>query len=327
MRLRRRFHRTKGGYDSASHGLKIEGGAGMVPAPRPIASKRPPQAVEGAILIMPIDNQRYSNIILDSEFQSLFSQLSVLERDELKRSLLTEGCRDRLVVWKNHNILLDGYERFRICQENAVQYGVIEIEFPDREAAIAWKIGNQLGRRNLTREEMNYLRGKHYLVENKGHGGDRHSEESSGNTAEKLAAEYNVDPKTIRNNGVFASDIDRITGNQGELGSLLKTALLSGDVHLTSQQVHQVAGMEPSDAEGLITKILETGKMPAKPKDDGTANPAQAEIRISVPSEAVDLVKTLLRRKGPSYVEKVRDAATAVLEERNWPASTVCRNG
>ena len=83
---------------------------------------------------------------------------------------------------------------------------------PHHQAAEAWIINNQMGRRNLTAEEMSYLRGRRYNGEKKQQGGDR---KSSGNsyhmkTAEKLAKEYKVSEKTIRNDGEFAEALDQL---------------------------------------------------------------------------------------------------------------------
>ena len=39
------------------------------------------------------------------------------ERALLRQNLLSEGCRDALVVWKGHDVLLDGHNRYDICTE------------------------------------------------------------------------------------------------------------------------------------------------------------------------------------------------------------------
>ena len=55
---------------------------------------------------------------------------------------------------------------------------VVEIEFEDREAAMAFIRKNQLGRRNMPPEAMSYIRGQHYNAEKNTHGGDRKGETS-----------------------------------------------------------------------------------------------------------------------------------------------------
>ncbi len=45
--------------------------------------------------------------------------------------------------------LVDGHNRFEICERLGIAYRTVELDLPDRDAAIVWIIDNQLGRRNL----------------------------------------------------------------------------------------------------------------------------------------------------------------------------------
>ena len=65
----------------------------------------------------------------------------------LTKSLLTEGCRDPLVVWDR--TIIDGHNRYRICRENSIPFSYVEMSFPDEAAARRWIIRNQLARRNV----------------------------------------------------------------------------------------------------------------------------------------------------------------------------------
>ena len=47
-------------------------------------------------------------------------------------------------------ILIDGHNRFEICERNAIPYETVQKEFKDRDAASLWIIDNQFGRRNLS---------------------------------------------------------------------------------------------------------------------------------------------------------------------------------
>ena len=53
---------------------------------------------------------------VDAEFMALIPPLTADEKALLEESLVREGCRDALVVWKAKNILLDGHTRLDICQ-------------------------------------------------------------------------------------------------------------------------------------------------------------------------------------------------------------------
>jgi len=98
-------------------------------------------------------------IRIDEEFRALIPVLAQSELDILETSLLAEGCRDALVVW--NEILLDGHNRYYICEANNINYDAREIQgIESRDDAKLWIIRNQLGRRNLT----NYQRAELALL-------------------------------------------------------------------------------------------------------------------------------------------------------------------
>ena len=86
-------------------------------------------------------------IILDKEFQALIPPLSAEEKAQLEENIVAEGCRDALITWQG--ILLDGHNRFEICERLNIPFRTMEIDLPDRDAAKLWIIKNQFGRRNL----------------------------------------------------------------------------------------------------------------------------------------------------------------------------------
>lgn len=86
-------------------------------------------------------------IIIDKEFQSLIPPLTVEEYDGLEKSILSEGCRDALVLWGD--ILVDGHNRYEICTAHDVPFQTVQKDFTDRNDAKLWMMQNQLARRNL----------------------------------------------------------------------------------------------------------------------------------------------------------------------------------
>ena len=154
-------------------------------------------------------------IIVDQEFQSLIPPLTDEERAGLEENLLRDGCLDPLVVWSERGILLDGHNRKEICDRYGIEYRTREVRLPDRAAAADWIDAHQLGRRNLTPEQMSLLRGRRYNRLKKGHGGDRKSESSGQNvhldkTAETIARQHGVTERTVRRDGQFAEAIDKL---------------------------------------------------------------------------------------------------------------------
>lgn len=87
-------------------------------------------------------------LTIDNEFETLIPPLSSDEYRLLEESILAEGCRDALITW--NGILIDGHNRYRICEKHGLPYCTAEIELEDRNAVKVWMMKNQLARRNLT---------------------------------------------------------------------------------------------------------------------------------------------------------------------------------
>ena len=84
---------------------------------------------------------------IDEEFRDLISPLDENERRILEDSIVTNGCEMPLVVW--NGIIVDGHNRYEICEKNKIPFAVEEKDFEGRDDAKLWIIENQLGRRNL----------------------------------------------------------------------------------------------------------------------------------------------------------------------------------
>ncbi len=95
--------------------------------------------------------------IIDEQFATLIARLRESEMEQLRQSLVNEGCRNALVVWRetpDRPLLLDGHHRLSIIEDAeaegiSIPYQVVEKEFASREAACEWVAANQLGQRNL----------------------------------------------------------------------------------------------------------------------------------------------------------------------------------
>lgn len=91
-----------------------------------------------------------ASVRIDPEFRSLIPPLTAEERAGLEEDIKRDGCRDRLIVWQEEGILLDGHNRFDICTSNGIPYEVTLESFASRDDAQLWMLRNQLHRRNLT---------------------------------------------------------------------------------------------------------------------------------------------------------------------------------
>lgn len=158
-------------------------------------------------------------VTIDTEFQSLIPSLSKDEYKQLEVNILADGCREPLSLWDE--LILDGHNRFAICQEHELDFTVVQIaNIENREQAINWIIDNQLGRRNLNPTQIGYLRGKRYEQEKKEHGGDRKSspqnEDLIGRTADRIANQVGVSRATVERDGAFARSVDKLAELGGD---------------------------------------------------------------------------------------------------------------
>lgn len=94
---------------------------------------------------------------INSEFKNLIPPLSNEEYDELKESILTYGCRDPLVVWKD--TIIDGHNRYHICKANNIAYNTVDMtsDFETEDEVKAWIIKNQFARRNIDKYQRSQL--------------------------------------------------------------------------------------------------------------------------------------------------------------------------
>lgn len=98
-------------------------------------------------------------IKIDKEFKGLIPPMGYEEFLGLEESIKKEGNRDAIVVWKEKNILLDGYNRRKICKAHDIPLKKpIELEFKSRAQAGLWIIENQAtNRRNLNKSQKAIL--------------------------------------------------------------------------------------------------------------------------------------------------------------------------
>ena len=88
------------------------------------------------------------DLVIDSELEQVAPPLKKCELDMLEKDIIENGCRDPLAIW--NGVIVDGHNRYRICQEHNIPFAVEEINFDDKTQAKVWIAKNQLARRNLT---------------------------------------------------------------------------------------------------------------------------------------------------------------------------------
>lgn len=90
-----------------------------------------------------------TNITVNEELKAYIDPLTPEEFEALERSLLTEGCRDALVLW--NDLLVDGHNRYAICQAHGLPFQTIQSkQFKTIEDVHLWMIDQHLGRRSVS---------------------------------------------------------------------------------------------------------------------------------------------------------------------------------
>jgi 16S rRNA G966 N2-methylase RsmD len=151
---------------------------------------------------------------VDPKFRALIPPLDPTERQILETSILAEGCRDAIVVWQERDVIIDGHNRWDICQEHGLDAPTRTLSFTDEHEVVEWMCVNQLGRRNLSDTARSDLRGKRYNNQKQMQGGDRrssaHNEHMNGRTADSIAAQDNVSGITVRRDAEFSAALDTL---------------------------------------------------------------------------------------------------------------------
>jgi hypothetical protein len=228
-----------------------------------------------------------ATITILPELKGLIPPLQTAEFDQLEANILREGCRETLLIWQTTqgvidgntnnsplNVLIDGHNRYAICTKHSLDFKISLRDFPTLQAVRDFMIDNQLGRRNLTPEQMSYLRGLKYRNERQATGrptqgnldADEPGEKLAQRTRDKLAKEFNVSPRTILRDRDYSQGIDRLTPE-------LKQEVLKGSKKVPKEVLREIGRTAPSDASSLSLDQL----LPNAPSEGAVVATNQAD--------------------------------------------------
>jgi len=276
---------------------------------------------------------KHGEVIIDEEFKRLLPPLAEKVFTDLEQSILKYGVRDPLVLW--NNILIDGYNRYEICQRYDLPFNTVDLEFPSRDNVIVWIIKNQMERRNLTPVETRRYRGIHYntmkrIIKNETgknqynevctqNGYEPQEEEFKGKTADFLAGHYNVSRNTIVRDGQVASAIDTI----GELSPDIKKDILSGKTRISNKQLQELSSASTEDVKSVISQIEDgtfESRKPSVPKSSND-NIHKAEDSTDMEPWEIQFTKMteefrqmIRTRSNPNDTSEVKSALRQYIE-------------
>jgi hypothetical protein len=220
--------------------------------------------------------------VIDPEFRDLIPPLTEDERRELEASIQKYGCRDALSVW--NGTLVDGHNRYEICNRLSIPFATAEVNLVDRDDAKAWIIGNQLSRRNLPdyqKARLVLLRDGIYKAQAKERqreaGGDHCSEDykkallqHGGEALSKGNRHEWTDKRLGREAGVSHGTIQRVRVIEREASPEVKAALVAGKTtinreyqkikkpasKLTMQKTERVEKIRELSAQGMNSEQI-----------------------------------------------------------------------
>ena len=134
------------------------------------------------------------NIIVREDLKAWIDPLTTEEYEALERSLLTEGCRDALVLWGE--TLVDGHNRHAICTKHGIPFRTLQNpRFRSLEDVQLWMIDQHLGRRSVSDFQRGVLalRKREILAERKAQGDEAGGAEPGTAEAAVAAAAITTD--------------------------------------------------------------------------------------------------------------------------------------
>lgn len=252
-----------------------------------------------------------SEIIILPELKDLIPALAEDESKQLEENLIKYGIKDPLSVWEtdvitvlngleasspSHElfanldndstvyVLFDGHNRYGIAKERNLDFKVNKMNFKGLSEVKDYMIDYQLGRRNLTPEQVSYLRGLKYNELKKAGKASGKSVKEKINVAEELAQEFDVTPRTIKRDGEFAEGMDKLTPE-------FKKDVLSGKSKLAKKDVQALKSAnpdEPIDSMESVIKLLKDQKAEPEVEQDPQHVQKEDELVDSTFSNYVD---------------------------------------
>ena len=205
-------------------------------------------------------------LVILPEIQQRLLPLRPEELAELERSVLEEGIRDPLVVWRKDGqlILVDGHHRYELAKKHGLSFQVVEREFRDLDEVLVWIDRNQLARRNLTDEQRAVVIGRLYkTMKQAPHRPPKDEKVAkfatfSGHaaTAKTIAAQIGVGERTVRNAAKFTEAVEALQ----QVSPKAAEVVLRGEVKDALTNLHLV----PVEAMSFVAEQITNGERSIK---------------------------------------------------------------
>lgn len=191
-----------------------------------------------------------------NRFNKILPPLSPEQIQGLRDRIERDGFRGMIEITPA-NIVLDGCNRLAIVQAlgGFVELPAIVVDIPEEQQEI-YIIEKNLHRRQLTPDQISYLRGKVYQCEKKGIGAPSQNQNASRNngdiltplnsdenrTREKVAKKFGVSSKTIQRDACFSTAVDKIQEAVPQAArKILAKEKIDDQKPLTKKEVMEIA--------------------------------------------------------------------------------------
>ena len=252
---------------------------------------------------------------IDESIRRVLMPLRDDELQLLEQSVLAEGIRDPLVVWRRGGelILLDGHHRYELATQHGLDFSVVEMELEDESHAVQWVLRNQLARRNLTDEQRTLLMGRLYnqvklepLQKLSVSGVKFTPETGSHATARHVGSMFGVSEKTVRNAAEFAEVVDALAEIEPEAATRVlagqlpdaKTALPKVEPELLPKVAERIAQGNAQSVKEIVERIRREERQTTRPVLQGVYEGLDIrrgdfrEVLADLPERSVDIILT-----------------------------------
>lgn len=250
-----------------------------------------------------------SDLKIDPVLKSLIPPLSEEEFKQLEENIKNEGCRDALVIWQG--TIVDGHNRYKICQGNSIPFKTEEKKFADRDEAAEWIIRNQFGRRNLSLAQRSELAMKlKPAIQKKA---KENQKKAGGAVPLKSAEPVDVRKELAKIAGVSADTISKVEKiHEKGTPEQIERARKGGKGNSVNAIYNEVTGKtKPAKAKGSTTEPV-TKQAAVEIKQENPMDKVEAEEnsesikRIASDSLQAELAGIKLKREPLTKEEKAR---------------------
>lgn len=254
---------------------------------------------------------------VDREFAARIPKLKPSELAALEASIVSEGCRDPLVVWSRDgkdDVLVDGHNRKAICDRLGVPYKTTPMAFDNRQAVIDWMLRHQLGRRNLSKEAAADLIGQVYNQRKGKQGVENTQNEYFETTADAVGNDLGVSRATVQRGGDYAAAIDRLTSLLGvERDDLRDSEFIRDGETAKGRKLRMADVIELGKQPGNY----ETGKKAGKPYGLSDDDVVAVWKKLTDEGDSCTSVKAAVRElRNEKAARKVKTAKDELVEVR-----------